>query len=74
MNTSLAVNGAMAVDLNSPGRYLNWSIFTISVANLVLIAVMVGIFGIALLAPFPGRRHGSATSHGNGARRRPRAR
>ena len=52
----------MAVDLNSPGRYLNWSIFTISVANLVLIAVMVVIFGIALLAPFPGRRHGSATS------------
>jgi hypothetical protein len=61
MNTSLAVNGAMAVDLNSPGRYLNWSIFTISVANLVLIAVMMVIFGIALLAPFPGRRHGSAT-------------
>ena len=62
MNPSLAVHGAMAVDLNSPGRYLNWSIFTISVANLVLIAVMVVIFGIALLAPFPGRRHGSATT------------
>ena len=42
-------------DLNAPGSYLNWSIFTISVANLVLIAVMVAIFGIALLAPFPGR-------------------
>jgi len=44
------------VDLNGPGRYLHWSIFTVSVANLVLIAVMVVIFGVALLAPFPHRR------------------
>ncbi len=41
--------------MNSPGSYVNWSIFTISVANLVLIAVMVAIFGAALLLPFPGR-------------------
>ena len=49
-----------AIDLNQPGSYLNWNIFTISVANLVLIAVMVAIFGAALLLPFPGRhsRHG----------------
>jgi hypothetical protein len=60
MNPPLAVHGLTAADLNSPGRYLNWSIFTISEANLVLIAVMVAIFGIALLAPFPGRRHGGA--------------
>ena len=53
----LAVTGhtPLAVDLNSPGTYLNWSIFTISVANLVLIAVMVVIFGAALLLPFPHR-------------------
>jgi hypothetical protein len=62
MNPSLAVHGSMAIDLNAPGRYLTWSIFTISEANLVLIAVMVAIFGIALLAPFPGRRHGTAPS------------
>jgi hypothetical protein len=62
MNLSLPVHDLAAVDLNAPGSYLTWSIFTISVANLVLIAVMVAIFGIALLAPFPGRRHGSAAS------------
>jgi hypothetical protein len=39
---------------------VNWSIFTVSVANLVLIAVMVVIFGAALLLPFPGRRKDSA--------------
>ena len=43
--------------MNSPGSYVTWSIFTISVANLVLIAVMVAIFGLALLLPFPGRGH-----------------
>jgi hypothetical protein len=43
------------VNLNPPGSYVHWSIFTISVANLVLIAVMVVIFGLALLIPFPGR-------------------
>jgi hypothetical protein len=42
-----------SIDLNQPGRYLHWSIFTVSVANLVLIAAMVVIFGAALLIPFP---------------------
>ena len=51
-----AGHGILAIDLNSPGTYLNWNVFTISVANLVLIAVMVVIFGAALLLPFPGRR------------------
>ncbi|HEX6395520.1 MAG TPA: cytochrome b N-terminal domain-containing protein [Acidimicrobiales bacterium] len=45
------------INMNGPGRYLHWSIFTVSVANLALIAVMVVIFGAALLLPFPhGRR------------------
>ena len=57
MPTPLALAGhvPVAIDLNQPGSYLNWNVFTISVANLVLIAVMVAIFGAALLLPFPGR-------------------
>jgi len=55
--TALAGQAPAAIDLNQPGSYLNWNIFTISVANLVLIAVMVVIFGAALLLPFPGRHH-----------------
>ena len=43
-------------NLDSPGRYLHWSIFTISEANLVLIAVMVVIFGAALTIRFPHGR------------------
>ena len=54
--TVLAGHTSLAINLNQPGSYLNWNIFTISVANLVLIGVMVVIFGAALLLPFPGRR------------------
>ncbi len=53
---ALAAHAPAAIDLNQPGTYLTWNVFTISVANLVLIAVMVVIFGAALLLPFPGRR------------------
>jgi hypothetical protein len=47
---------ASAINMNSPSTLLHWSIFQVTVANLVLIAVMVVIFGAALLLPFP---HGS---------------
>jgi len=73
---SLHLLGAL-VHLDSPGRYLHWSIFTVSVANLVLIAVMVVIFGVALLVPFPhGRDDGDAPPgalSGSDAAREPRA-
>jgi hypothetical protein len=44
---------ASVVDLNGPGKYLHWSIFQVSVSNLVLILVMIVIFGLALMFPFP---------------------
>src|SRR5579863_3044192 len=52
---------AAVVNLDSPGRYLHWSIFSISEANLVLIAVMVVIFGVALTIPFPHGRDSRST-------------
>ena len=58
---------AAAVNLNGPGRYLHWSIFTVSEANLVLIAVMVVIFGAALLLHFPDHEAGDqAPTPGDG--------
>jgi hypothetical protein len=44
---------AAAVNLSRPGSYVHWSIFSVSVANLSLIAVMIVIFGVALFLPFP---------------------
>ncbi len=59
---------ALAINLNSPSTLLHWSIFQVTVANLVLIAVMVVIFGAALLLPFPqGRRDAPAGSSGSAA-------
>src|SRR5215472_11019205 len=43
----------LALDLNSPGRYLHWSFIEISLANLIVIAVMVVLFGAAVLIRFP---------------------
>jgi hypothetical protein len=56
MNPSVtAASGPLAININQPASFVHWSIFTVTVANLVLIAVMVAIFGAALLIPFPGR-------------------
>ena len=69
MGTSALTVTPVAIDLNSPGTYLHWSIFTVSVANLVLIAVMVVIFGAALLLPFPKGRAPGRAGGGPGAGR-----
>jgi hypothetical protein len=53
------------IDLNGPGGYVHGSIFYVSVANLVLIAVMVVIFAAALLIPFP-RGHGAGPEPADG--------
>jgi Cytochrome b(N-terminal)/b6/petB len=42
-----------AIDLNGPSNLLHWSFIYISVANVVVIAVMVVLFGAALLIRFP---------------------
>ncbi len=42
--------------LNTLGHYVIWHVFQISVANLVVIILMVITFLVALFAPFPGRR------------------
>lgn len=46
----------LAINLNHPGRYVHWGVVQISVANLVLILVMVAVFVAAILLPFPGTR------------------
>ena len=44
---------AALFNLNQPQHYVHWSIFTVSIANLIVIATMIVIFGLALLLPFP---------------------
>lgn len=44
---------AALLNLNQPQHYIHWSIFTVSVANLIIIVTMLIIFGLAVLLPFP---------------------
>ena len=36
------------------GHYVNWWVFHISVTNLTIIVLMVVVFVLALVLPFPG--------------------
>lgn len=47
---------AAPIDLNGTGRYVHWGVIQLSVANLVIIGVMVVVFVAALLLPFPRGR------------------
>lgn len=44
------------INLNHYGHYIHWHVIQISVANLIVILLMVVTFITALFAPFPGRR------------------
>jgi len=50
---------AAPINLNHPGHYVHWGVIQISVANLIVIAIMIALFVAALFLPFPkgrGRR------------------
>lgn len=47
---------AAPVDLNGSGHYLHWGFVQVSVANLVVVGLMVLVFVAALLLPFPRER------------------
>ena len=45
--------------MDQPAGYLHWGFILISWPNLILIGLMVVLFALALILPFPG--HGSST-------------
>jgi hypothetical protein len=47
---------AGVLPMDQPGYYLHWGVIQISVANVTVVLLMLLVFGIALVAPFPGRR------------------
>jgi hypothetical protein len=47
---------AAPVDLNQPGHYVHWGVIQISVANLVVIGLMIALFVAAIFVPFPKGR------------------
>lgn len=45
-----------AANLDKPDHYVHWWVIQLSVANLVVIALMVVVFVLALLIPLPKPR------------------
>ena len=48
---------AAIFNLNHPANTVHWHFFSMSVANVVVIVVMLVVFALAILVPFPG--HGA---------------
>jgi hypothetical protein len=44
---------ALSIVAEGPGKYIHWGVIQISVANLIIIGVMVLLFILALVVPFP---------------------
>ena len=56
MLSKVSAAGAAPVDLNGPGHYVHWGVIQVSVANLVVVGIMVAVFVLALVLPFPKGR------------------
>jgi hypothetical protein len=60
--TPVGVMGAI-VNLNHPARVVEWHFIQLSVANIVVIGLMILVFVLAIVLPFPGaaRRRGESS-------------
>jgi len=52
------VNLAAIVNLNHPATYVHWHFFQMSVANVVVIVLMIVVFAAAIAVPFRRHREG----------------
>ena len=43
----------LSIVAEAPGKYIHWGVIQISVANLAIIGVMILLFILALVVPFP---------------------
>ena len=44
------------VNLNHPAHYIHWGWFQMSIANFVVVLLMIAVFVVAIVSPFPGAR------------------
>jgi hypothetical protein len=45
---------AAILNLSRPANTVHWHFFSMSVSNVVVIVVMLVVFAVAILVPFPG--------------------
>jgi hypothetical protein len=46
---------AALFDLSNPAHYVHWHFFQMSVANVIVILLMIAVFVAAIVIPFPKR-------------------
>jgi hypothetical protein len=51
-------------NLNHPAHVVHWHFFEMSVSNLILIGLMLLVFALAILLPFPGAARRQAAREG----------
>ncbi len=58
---------AAVFNLNHPAHTVDWHFIHLSVANVVVIGLMLIVFALAILLPFPGAGARDAARRGGGA-------
>jgi hypothetical protein len=58
---------AAVLNLNHPAHTVDWNFIHLSVANVVVIGLMLVVFVLAILLPFPGAAARDAARRGEGA-------
>jgi hypothetical protein len=53
---AMGVDRLLAIGLDGKSHFIGWGAIQISVANLVVIALIIALFVLALLLPFPKPR------------------
>ncbi len=66
MHAGVAVLGAV-FNLNHPAHTVDWNFIHLSVANVIVIGLMLIVFVLAILLPFPGAAKRDAARRGGGA-------
>jgi hypothetical protein len=51
---------AAIFNLNHPAHTVHWHFFSMSVSNLIVLVLMLAVFVLAILAPFPRAHRGDA--------------
>ncbi|WP_155892926.1 hypothetical protein [Intrasporangium chromatireducens] len=44
------------VVMDAGGRFIDWGVLHVSVGNLIVVLVMLVVFALVLVLPFPGER------------------
>ena len=53
---------AAIINLNHPAHTVHWHFFQMSVSNVIVILVMLAVFVLAIVLPFPAGRSGGSGS------------